>query len=149
MEKKKNWLDTYLTSAKELVGYECYASCDYEDKFAIGKFSVIIIKNGEVVAKEKNHIYCASKAVVIVEAILFMMQKCENADVITIHSEYFKNYFAFFNEARKANAQTRKKYLSLYKNFRKDAEVIFDLTTWCKRNKYDDEVEKMLAITKL
>lgn len=145
MEKKKNWLDTYLTPAKELVGYECYVSCDYEDKFATGKFSVIIIKNGEVVAKEKNHIYCASKAVVIVEAILFMMQKCENADVITIHSEYFKNYFAFFNEARKANAQTRKKYLSLYKNFRKDAEVIFDLTTWCKRNKYDDEVEKMLS----
>lgn len=145
MEKKKNRLDTYLTPAKELVGYECYASCDYEDKFAIGKFSVIIIKNGEVVAKEKNHIYCASKAVVIVEAILFMMQKCENADVITIHSEYFKNYFAFFNEARKANAQTRKKYLSLYKSFRKDAEVIFALTTWCKRNKYDDEVEKMLS----
>lgn len=145
MEKKKNWLDTYLTPAKELVGYECYVSCDYEDRFAIGKFSVIIIKNGEVVAKEKNHIYCASKAVVIVEAILFMMQKCENTDVITIHSEYFKNYFAFFNEARKANAQTKKKYLSLYKSFRKDAEVIFDLTTWCKRNKYDDEVEKMLS----
>ena len=145
MEKKKNWLDTYLTPAKELVGYECYVSCDYEEKFAIGNFSVIIIKNGEVVAKEKNHIYSASKAVVIVEAILFMMQKCENADVITIHSEYFKNYFAFFNEARKANAQTKKKYLSLYKSFRKDAEVIFDLTTWCKRNKYDDEVEKMLS----
>ena len=145
MEKKKNWLDTYLTPAKELVGYECYVSCDYEDRFAIGKFSVIIIKNGEVVAKEKNHIYCASKKVVIVEAILFMMQKCENADVITIHSEYFKNYFTFFNEARKANAQIKKKYLSLYKNFRKDAEVIFDLTTWCKRNKYDDEVEKMLS----
>ena len=145
MEKKNNWLDTYLTSAKELVGYECYVSCDYEDKFATGKFSVIIIKNGEVVAKEENHIYCASKAVVIVEAILFMMQKCENADVITIHSEYFKNYFAFFNEARKANAQTKKNYLSLYKSFRKDAEVIFDLTTWYKRNKYDDEVEKMLS----
>lgn len=145
MEKKKNWLDTYLTPAKELVGYECYVSCDYEDKFAIGKFSVIIIKNGEVVANEKNHIYCASKAVVIVEAILFMMQKCENADVITIHSEYFKNYFAFFNEARKANAQTKKNYLSLYKSFRKDTEVIFDLTTWFKRNDYDDEVEKMLG----
>lgn len=145
MEKKKNWLDTYLTPAKELVGYECYISCDYEDKFATGKFSVIIIKNGEVVANEKNHIYCVSKAVVIVEAILFMMQKCENADVITIHSEYFKNYFAFFNEARKANAQTKKNYLSLYKSFRKDAEVIFDLTTWCKRNEYDDEVEKMLS----
>lgn len=145
MEKKKNWLDTYLTPAKELVGYECYVSCDYEDKFAIGKFLVIIIKNGEVVAKEKNHIYCASKAVVIVEAILFMMQKCENADVITIHSEYFKNYFAFFNEARKANAQTKKNYLSLYKSFRKDTEVIFDLTTWFKRNDYDDEVEKMLG----
>ena len=145
MEKKKNWLDTYLTPAKELVGYECYVSCDYEDKFATGKFSVIIIRNGEVVAKEKNHIYCASKAVVIIEAILFMMQKCENADVITIHSEYFKNYFAFFNEARKANAQTKKNYLSLYKSFRKDAEVIFDLTTWYKRNEYDDEVEKMLS----
>lgn len=145
MEKKKNWLDTYLTPAKELVGYECYVSCDYEDKFATGKFSVIIIKNGEVVAKEENHIYCASKAVVIVEAILFMMQKCENADVITIHSEYFKNYFVFFNEARKANAQTKKKYLSLYKSFRKDAEVIFDLTTWYKRNEYDDEVEKILS----
>ena len=145
MEKKKNWLDTYLTPAKELVGYECYVSCDYEDKFATGKFSVIIIRNGEVVANEKNHIYCASKAVVIVEAILFMMQKCENADIITIHSEYFKNYFAFFNEARKANAQTKKKYLSLYKSFRKDAEVIFDLTTWYKRNEYDDEVEKMLS----
>lgn len=145
MEKKKNWLDTYLTPAKELVGYECYVSCDYEDKFATGKFSVIIIRNGEVVAKEKNHIYCASKAVVIVEAILFMMQKCENADIITIHSEYFKNYFAFFNEARKANAQTKKKYLSLYKSFRKDAEVIFELTTWYKRNEYDDEVEKMLS----
>lgn len=145
MEKKKNWLDTYLTPAKELVGYECYVSCDYEDKFATGKFSVIIIKNGEVVAKEENHIYCASKAVVIVEAILFMMQKCENADVITIHSEYFKNYFAFFNEARKANAQTKKNYLSLYKSFRKDVEVIFDLTTWYKRNEYDDEVEKMLS----
>lgn len=145
MEKKKNWLDTYLTPAKELVGYECYVSCDYEDKFAIGKFSVIIIKNGEVVAKEKNHIYCASKAVVIVEAILFMMQKCENADVITIHSEYFKNYSAFFNEARKANAQTKKNYLSLYKSFRKDAEVIFDFTTWYKRKEYDDEVEKMLS----
>lgn len=145
MKKKKNWLDTYLTPAKEIVGYECYVSCDYEEKFAIGNFSVIIIKNGEVVAKEKNHIYSASKAVVIVEAILFMMQKCENADVITIHSEYFKNYFAFFNEARKANAQTKKKYLSLYKSFRKDAEVIFDLTTWYKRNKYDDEVENMLS----
>lgn len=145
MEKNKNWLDTYLTPAKELVGYECYVSCDYEDKFATGKFSVIIIRNGEVVAKEKNHIYCASKAVVIVEAILFMMQKCENADIITIHSEYFKNYFAFFNEARKANAQTKKKYLSLYKSFRKDAEVIYDLTTWYKRNEYDDEVEKMLS----
>lgn len=145
MEKNKNWLDTYLIPAKELVGYECYVSCDYEDKFATGKFSVIIIKNGEVVIKEKNHIYCASKAVVIVEAILFMMQKCENADIITIHSEYFKNYFAFFNEARKANAQTKKKYLSLYKSFRKDAEVIFDLTTWYKRNEYDDEVEKMLS----
>lgn len=145
MEKKKNWLDTYLTPAKELVGYECYVSCDYEDKSATGKFSVIIIKNGEVVANEKNHIYCASKAVVIVEAILFMMQKCENADVITIHSEYFKNYFAFFHEARKANIQTKKNYLSLYKSFRNDAEVIFDLTTWCRRNKYDDEVEKMLS----
>nr|DAG41991.1 MAG TPA: hypothetical protein [Bacteriophage sp.] len=145
MEKKKNWLDTYLTPAKELVGYECYVSCDYEDKFATGKFSVIIIRNGEVVVKEKNHIYCASKAVVIVEATLFMMQKCEDADVITIHSEYFKNYFAFFNEARKANAQTKKNYLSLYKSFRKDAEVIFDLTTWYKRNEYDDEVEKMLS----
>lgn len=32
MEKKKNWLDTYLTPAKELVGYECYISCDYEKK---------------------------------------------------------------------------------------------------------------------
>lgn len=145
MEKKKNWLDTYLTPAKELVGYECYVSCDYEDKFATGKFSVIIIRNGEVVANEKNHIYCASKAVVIVEATLFMMQKCEDADIITIHSEYFKNYFAFFNEARKANAQTKKNYLSLYKSFRKDAEVIFDLTTWYKRNEYDDEVEKMLS----
>ena len=145
MEKKKNWLDTYLTPAKELVGYECYVSCDYEDKSATGKFSVIIIKNGEVVANEKNHIYCASKAVVIVEAILFMMQKCENADVITIHSEYFKNYFAFFHEARKANVQTKKNYFSLYKSFRKDAEVIFDLITWCRRNKYDDEVEKMLS----
>ena len=145
MEKKKNWLDTYLTPAKELVGYECYVSCDYEDKSATGKFSVIIIKNGEVVANEKNHIYCASKAVVIVEATLFMMQKCENADVITIHSEYFKNYFAFFHEARKANVQTKKNYLSLYMSFRKDAEVIFDLTTWYKRNKYDDEVEKMLS----
>lgn len=145
MEKKKNWLDTYLTPAKELVGYECYVSCDYEEKFAIGKFSVIIIKNGEVVAKEKNHIYCASKAVVIVEATLFMMEKSENADVITIHSEYFKNYSAFFYEARKAYAQTKKNYMSLYKNFRKDAEVIFDLTTWYKRNKYDDEVEKMLS----
>lgn len=145
MEKKKNWLDTYLTPAKELVGYECYVSCDYEDKFATVKFSVIIIRNGEVVANEKNHIYCASKAVVIVEAILFMMQKCKNADIITIHSEYFKNYFAFFNEARKANAQTKKKYLSLYKSFRKDAEVIFELTTWYKRNEYDDEVEKMLS----
>ena len=143
MEKKKKWLDTYLTPAKEIVGYECYVSCDYE--FATGKFSVIIIKDGEVVAKEKNYIYCASKAVVIVEAILFMMQKCENADVITIHSEYFKNYFAFFHEARKANVQTKKNYLSLYKSFRKDAEVIFDLTTWCRRNKYDDEVEKMLS----
>lgn len=146
MEKKKNWLDTYLTPAKELVGYECYVSCDYEEKFAIGNFSIIIIKNGEVVVKEKNHIYCASKAVVMVEATLFMMQKCEDADIITIHSEYFKNYFAFFNEARKAtNAQTKKNYMSLYKSFRKDAEVIFDLTTWYKRNEYDDEVEKMLS----
>lgn len=145
MEKKKNWLDTYLTPAKELVGYECYVSCDYEDKSATGKFSVIIIKNGEVVANEKNHIYCASKAVVIVEATLFMMQKCENSDIITIHSEYFKNYFAFFNMARKAYAQTKKNYMSLYKSLRKDAEVIFDLTTWCRRNKYDDEVEKMLS----
>lgn len=116
-----------------------------EDKSATGKFSVIIIRNGEVVAKEKNHIYCASKTVVIVEATLFMMQKCENADVITIHSEYFKNYFAFFHEARKAYAQTKKNYLSLYKSFRKDAEVIFDLTTWCRRNKYDNEVEKILS----
>ncbi|WP_293556942.1 hypothetical protein [Phascolarctobacterium sp.] len=145
MEKNKNWLDTYLTPAKELVGYKCYVSCDYEKNSAKGHFSVIIIKNGEVVTKEKNHIYCTSKAVVIVEAILFMMQKCENADVITIHSKYFKNYFAFFNEARKANAQTKKNYLSLYKSFRKDVEVIYDLTTWYKRNEYDDEVEKMLS----
>ena len=35
--------------------------------------------------------------------------------------------------------------MSLYKSFRKDAEVIFDLTTWYKRNKYDDEVKKMLS----
>ena len=35
--------------------------------------------------------------------------------------------------------------MSLYKRFRKDAEVIFDLTTWYKRNKYDDEVKKMLS----
>lgn len=143
MEKKKNWLDTYLTPAKELVGYECYVSCDYE--FATGKFSVIIIKDGEVVSKVKNYIYCASKEVVIVEATLFMMQKCENADVITIHSEYFKNYFDFFNEVRKAYSQTKKNYMSLYKSFRKDAEVIFGLTTWYKRNKYDDEVKKMLS----
>lgn len=85
--EKKNWLDTYLTPAKELVGYECYVSCDYEDKFAIGKFSVIIIKNGEVVAKEKNHIYCASKAVVIVEAILFMMQNAR----MPMLSQYTRN----------------------------------------------------------
>lgn len=145
MEKKKNWLDTYLTPAKELVGYECYVSCDYEDRFAIGKFSVIIIKNGEVVAKEKNHIYCASKAVVIVEATLFMMQKCENADIITIHSEYFKNYFWFLDEIKKANKVISKKYLSQYRTLKKDAEVIFDLTTWFKRNDYDNEVEKMLG----
>ena len=145
MEKKKNWLDTYLTPAKELVGYECYVSCDYEDKFAIGKFSVIIIKNGEVVAKEKNHIYCASKAVVIVETILFVMQKCKDADIITIHSEYFKNYFWFLDEIKKANKVISKKYLSQYRTLKKDAEVIFDLTTWYKRNEYDDEVEKMLS----
>ena len=143
MEKKKNWLDTYLTPAKEIVGYECYVSCDYE--FATGKFSVIIIKDGEVVAKEKNYIYCASKAVVIVEAILFMMQKCENADVITIHSEYFKNYFWFLDEIKKANKVTSKKYLSQYRTLKKDTEVIFDLTTWFKRNDYDNEVEKMLG----
>ena len=143
MEKKKNWLDTYLTPEKELVGYECYVSCDYE--FATGKFSVIIIKDGEVVAKEKNHIYCASKSVVIVEAILFMMQKCENADVITIHSEYFKNYFWFLDEIKKANKVTSKKYLSQYRTLKKDTEVIFDLTTWFKRNDYDNEVEKMLG----
>lgn len=145
MEKKKNWLDTYLTPAKELVGYECYVSCDYEDKFAIGKFSVIIIKNGEVVAKEKNHIYCASKAVVIVETILFVMQKCKDADIITIHSEYFKNYFWFLDEIKKANKVISKKYLSQYRTLKKDAEVIFDLTTWFKRNDYDNEVEKMLG----
>lgn len=87
MEKKKNWLDTYLTPAKELVGYECYVSCDYEEKFAIGKFSVIIIKNGEVVVNEKNHIHCASKAVVIVEAILFMMQ---NARMLML-SQYIRS----------------------------------------------------------
>lgn len=145
MEKNKNWLDTYLTPAKELVGYECYVSCNYEDNFAIGKFSVIIIKNGEVVAKEKNHIYCASKAVVIVEAILFVMQKCKDADIITIHSEYFKNYFWFLNEIKKANKVTSEKYLSQYRTLKKDAEVIFDLTTWYKRNKYDDEVEKILS----
>ena len=145
MEKKKNWLDTYLTPAKELVGYECYVSCDYEDKFAIGNFSVIIIKNGEVVVKEKNHIYCASKAVVIVEAILFVMQKCKDADIITIHSEYFKNYFWFLNEIKKANKVTSKKYLSQYRILKKDTEVIFDLTTWFKRNDYDNEVEKMLG----
>ena len=144
MDKKKNWLDTYLTPAKELVGYECYLSCDYEDKFAIGKFSVIIIKNGEVVVKEKNHIYCASKAVVIVETILFVMQKCKDADIITIHSEYFKNYFWFLNEIKKANKITSEKYLSQYRILKKDTEVIFDLTTWFKRNKYDDEVEKIL-----
>ena len=145
MGKKKNWLDTYLTPAKELVGYECYVSCDYEDKFAIGNFSVIIIKNGEVVVKEKNHIYCASKAVVIVEAILFVMQKCKDADIITIHSEYFKNYFWFLNEIKKANKVTSKKYLSQYRILKKDTEVIFDLTTWFKRNDYDNEVEKMLG----
>lgn len=108
MEKKKNWLDTYLTPAKELVGYECYVSCDYEDKFATGKFSVIIIRNGEVVANEMNHIYCASKAVVLVEATLFMMQKCEDADIITIHSEYFKNYFAFFTRRERLTHKQRK-----------------------------------------
>ena len=145
MEKKKNWLDTYLTPAKELVGYECYVSCDYEDKFAIGNFSVIIIKNGEVVVNEKKHIYCASKPVVIVESILFMMQKCENADVITIHSEYFKNYFWFLDEIKKAKKVTSKKYLSQYRTLKKDTEVIFDLTTWFKRNDYDNEVEKMLG----
>lgn len=145
MEKKKNWLDTYLTPAKELVGYECYVSCDYEDKFAIGKFSVIIIKNGEVVAKEKNHIYCASKAVVIVEAVLFMMQKCKDADIITIHSEYFKNYFWFLDEVKKANKVTGRKYLGQYRKLKNDTEIIFDLTTWYKRNEYDDEVEKMLS----
>ena len=145
MEKKKNCLDTYLTPAKELVGYECYVSCDYEDKFAIGNFSVIIIKNGEVVVKEKNHIYCASKAVVIVEAILFVMQKCKDADIITIHSEYFKNYFWFLDEIKKANKVTSKKYLSQYRTLKKDTEVIFDLTTWFKRNDYDNEVEKMLG----
>ena len=145
MGKKKNWLDTYLTPAKELVGYECYVSCDYEDKFAIGNFSVIIIKNGEVVVKEKNHIYCASKAVVIVEAILFVMQKCKDADIITIHSEYFKNYFWFLNEIKKANKVTSKKYLSQYRILKKDTEVIFDLTTRFKRNDYDNEVEKMLG----
>ena len=145
MEKKKNWLDTYLTPAKELVGYECYVSCDYEDKFATGKFSVIIIRNGEVVAKEKNHIYCASKAVVIVETILFVIQKCKDADIITIHSEYFKNYFWFLDEIKKANKVISKKYLSQYRTLKKDAEVIFDLTTWFKRNDYDNEVEKMLG----
>lgn len=87
MEKKKSWLDTYLTPAKELVGYECYVSCDYEEKFAIGNFSVIIIKNGEVVAKEKNHIYCASKAVVMVEATLFMMKNAK----MPILSQYIRN----------------------------------------------------------
>ena len=145
MEKKKNWLDTYLTPAKELVGYECYVSCDYEDKFALGKFSVIIIKNGEVVVKEKNHIYCASKEVVIVETILFVMQKCKDADIITIHSEYFKNYFWFLDKIKKANKVTSKKYLSQYRILKKDTEVIFDLTTWFKRNDYDNEVEKMLC----
>ena len=145
MGKKKNWLDTYLTPAKELVGYECYVSCDYEDKFAIGNFSVIIIKNGEVVVKEKNHIYCASKAVVIVEAILFVMQKCKDADIITIHSEYFKNYFWFLDEIKKANKVTSKKYLSQYRTLKKDTEVIFDLTTWFKRNDDDNEVEMLLG----
>lgn len=145
MEKKKNWLDTYLTPAKELVGYECYVSCDYEEKFAIGNFSVIIIKNGEVVVKEKNHIYCASKAVVIVEAVLFMMQKCKDADIITIHSEYFKNYFWFLDEVKKANKVTGRKYLCQYRILKNDTEIIFDLTTWYKRNEYDDEVEKMLS----
>lgn len=38
MEKKKNWLDTYLTPAKELVGYECYISCDYEKKIQKANF---------------------------------------------------------------------------------------------------------------
>lgn len=145
MEKKKNWLDTYLTPAKELVGYECYVSCDYEENFAKGKFSVIIIKNGEVVIKEKNHIYCASKAVVIVEAILFMMQKCKDADIITFHSEYLKNYFWFLDKVKKANKVTGRNYLSQYKTLKKDTEVIFDLTTWFKRNDYDNEVEKMLG----
>ena len=145
MEKKKNRLDTYLTPAKELVGYECYVSCDYEKKFEEGKFSVIIIKNGEVVIKEKNHIYCASKAVVIVEAILFMMQKCKDADIITFHSEYLKNDFWFLDKVRKANEVTGRNYISKYKTLKKDTEVIFDLTTWCRRNKYDDEVEKMLS----
>ena len=145
MEKKKNWLDTYLTPAKELVGYECYVSCDYEEKFAIGNFSIIILKNGEVVVKEKNYIYCASKAVVIVEAVLFMMQKCKDADIITIHSEYFKNYFCCLDEVKKANKVTGRKYLGQYRKLKNDTEIIFNLTTWYKRNEYDDEVEKMLS----
>lgn len=108
MEKKKNWLDTYLTPAKELVGYECYVSCDYEGKFATGKFSVIIIRNGEVVANEMNHIYCASKAVVIVEATLFMMQNAK----MPILSQYILNILRitlpFFTRRERLTHKQRK-----------------------------------------
>lgn len=38
MEKNKNWLDTYLTPAKELVGYECYVSCDKREKSHLLRF---------------------------------------------------------------------------------------------------------------
>ena len=74
-----------------------------------------------------------------------MMQKCEDADIITFHSEYLKNYFWFLDKVRKANKVTGRNYISKYKTLKKDTEVIFDLTTWFKRNDYDNEVEKMLG----
>lgn len=149
MEKKKSWLDAYLHPTKKMVGYEVYLSCKFVENAAKGIFAAIIIKDGVVICKEQYCGKCTSKAVCIMEAVMFALKKCENADIITIHTEYFGNYFAFQYKATDAKKYTSVSYLSKYRELKKDTEVIFDKTTWFKRDKFDDEVEKMVEATKM
>lgn len=149
MEKKRSWLESYLAPSKEFVGYEFYLNCKFVENSFCGIFAVIVIKDGVVVCKELHQIECSSKAVCIMEAMMFALKKCENADIITIHTEYFGNYFAFQYKATDAKKYTSVSYLSKYRELKKDTEVIFDKTTWFKRDKFDDEVEKMVEATKM